>query len=233
VIADGLNTPRVITDAKGKVVWQWDSQNDPFGEQQPLSSNGFTYNLRFPGQYYDQASGLIHNGFRDYDPTTGRYLQPDPIGLAGGINPYVYVGNNPLSYVDPLGLWQFTFTADLGAGALLTFGYNSGQLNIGSYVGLGEGISGSLNFTDSGCHESGAWRGTRADGRIGIGGIGADISATAGPGVNEAEVAAGVPKVEGLNIGVSVEDGQIAPAPTVNAVVGESGFIGYGGQIYF
>ncbi|MCI0561546.1 MAG: RHS repeat-associated core domain-containing protein, partial [Nitrososphaera sp.] len=64
----------------------------------------FVYNLRMPGQYFDQETGLHYNTFRDYDPRVGRYVESDPIGLEGGINPYIYVGSNPLSRIDPNGL---------------------------------------------------------------------------------------------------------------------------------
>jgi RHS repeat-associated protein len=60
--------------------------------------------LRFPGQYLDKETGLFYNYFRDYDSQTGRYVQSDPIGLEGGINPYIYAYDDPLRFSDPKGL---------------------------------------------------------------------------------------------------------------------------------
>jgi RHS repeat-associated protein len=102
---DHLDTPRVVLDKNGAVRWRWLAE--PFGttapETNPSSLGAFALNLRFPGQYFDSESGLAYNYFRDYDSTTGRYVQSDPIGLAGGINTYTYVEGNPLQYIDPLG----------------------------------------------------------------------------------------------------------------------------------
>jgi RHS repeat-associated protein len=65
----------------------------------------FSFNLRFPGQYYDVETGTNYNYFRDYDPATGRYVESDPIGLAGGsASTYTYVGEDPIFSIDPLGL---------------------------------------------------------------------------------------------------------------------------------
>jgi RHS repeat-associated protein len=110
VHADHLNTPRAVLDSANTVVWRWDN-TDPFGGNAANSnpdgdSVTFDYNLRFPGQYYDKETGLHYNGRRYYDPQSGRYLTPDPIGLAGGMNVYGYVGGNPVSGIDPLGLTQ-------------------------------------------------------------------------------------------------------------------------------
>jgi RHS repeat-associated protein len=107
VHADHLNTPRLVTDTSNNIRWRWDS--DPFGttapNQNPSALGLFEYNLRFPGQQYDAVVGLNYNYFRDYDPATGRYAQSDPIGLAGGLNTYGYVGGNPVEDADPLGLF--------------------------------------------------------------------------------------------------------------------------------
>ena len=104
VTADGLGTPRAVSNSQGNTIWSWAWLNNPFGEQAPISSNGYTLNLRFPGQYYDVESGLVHNGYRDNCPECGRYIQSDPTGLAGGISTYAYVSNNSLNFADPFGL---------------------------------------------------------------------------------------------------------------------------------
>ncbi|MHA6879177.1 RHS repeat-associated core domain-containing protein, partial [Ralstonia pseudosolanacearum] len=110
VYADQIDTPRVITDTNNLMVWRWD-QTDPFGvalpDENPTSLGAFKYNLRFPGQVYDAETGKHYNANRDYDPAGGRYIQSDPIGLNGGqFSTYAYVRGNPLSFIDPLGLYD-------------------------------------------------------------------------------------------------------------------------------
>lgn len=104
VHADGLNTPRAVTNASGSTVWQLPYQGNPFGEQQPTSANGFVYNPRFAGQYFDMEAGMNYNVNRYYEAATGRFLQSDPIGLKGGPSTYMYVSGLPLLLVDPQGL---------------------------------------------------------------------------------------------------------------------------------
>ena len=104
ITADGLNTPRAISDSQGQTIWQWAYASNAWGEQAP-TSNGYTFNLRFPGQYFDAETGLFYNVNRELDPATGRYTQVDPIGYAGGQwSLYGYVNNNPLDEIDPSGL---------------------------------------------------------------------------------------------------------------------------------
>jgi RHS repeat-associated protein len=130
----------VVTNAANAIVWRWDS--DPFGAAAPDEdpdgdANRFEFNLRFPGQYYDRETNLHYNYFRDYDPQTGRYVQSDPIGLRGGINTYSYVGGNPLSYTDPLGLNP---TAGAGAAVGGMVGGPVGAV-VGGVIGFGAGLA--------------------------------------------------------------------------------------------
>ena len=85
-----------MTDGSGQVAW--DALFTPFGEEDSIAGSAANDN-RFPGQRFDAETSLHYNYFRDYDPTIGRYVQSDPIGLAGGLNTYAYVGGNPLRFM--------------------------------------------------------------------------------------------------------------------------------------
>jgi RHS repeat-associated protein len=107
--ADHTATPLVLALPYGQIAWDW-RNHDPFGNNAPSNSSLLpAYDHRFPGQIADSETGLFYNYFRDYDPQTGRYVQSDPIGLAGGINTYGYVGANPLLNIDPDGLQVIYF----------------------------------------------------------------------------------------------------------------------------
>jgi RHS repeat-associated protein len=99
---DHINTPRVMTNSAGTVAWQ--AAYHGFGHAEVAGSSTITNNLRFPGQYFDSETNLHYNWNRYYDPRTGRYLTPDPIGLEGGIDPYVYTENQPINRTDKEGL---------------------------------------------------------------------------------------------------------------------------------
>ncbi len=110
--ADQRGLPLAVTDARRQVVWRQDF--DAFGNvlRSPLQRTGLhggealEMNLRMAGQYEDAETGLYYNINRYYDPRQGRYITPDPLGLAGGENSYAYVHGNPLAGTDPLGLFH-------------------------------------------------------------------------------------------------------------------------------
>ncbi|GHE30767.1 type IV secretion protein Rhs [Vulcaniibacterium thermophilum] len=111
---DHLGSPRVVIDPiREKAVWTWPLTGEAFGADQPnpdpdADGIAFVFDMRFPGQRYDSASGLNYNYFRDYEPATGRYVQSDPIGLEGGPSTYGYVGGTPLQWIDRHGLVRWT-----------------------------------------------------------------------------------------------------------------------------
>ncbi|WP_241492819.1 RHS repeat-associated core domain-containing protein, partial [Pseudomonas endophytica] len=97
--------PEQLTDEHGLSVWHseyqaWGNSRDEWHRSQ----YGQEQNLRFQGQYLDRETGLHYNTFRFYDPDVGRFTQPDPIGLLGGINLYQYAPN-AVGWVDPWG-WE-------------------------------------------------------------------------------------------------------------------------------
>ena len=142
---DQINTPRQVVDASSNVVWQWDNI-DPFGNNLPNqdpngSGTRFIFNLRFTGQYSDVETGTYYNFYRDYDPSIGRYIQSDLVGLGGGsLSTYAYTGNNPIARFDPDGLQAYnppnekknTVTCD-GEGGMQV------QISPDAYTGCGIG----------------------------------------------------------------------------------------------
>lgn len=109
VETDHLGTPRqVVKPATNAVVWKWDFLQNTFGNSAPDQdpdgdSVQFSLGLRFPGQYADAETGLNYNYLRDYEPELGRYVESDPIGLAGDTATYAYARNNAFLYVDKKG----------------------------------------------------------------------------------------------------------------------------------
>ena len=109
VHADHLDTPVRMTDGSKAVVW--DAYFLAFGTVASITGSA-SNNLRFPGQYFLIEDGLHYNWYRHYDPTIGRYLQPDPLGLeallSDGPSVYAYVSLNPANYTDPTGQLKLT-----------------------------------------------------------------------------------------------------------------------------
>jgi RHS repeat-associated protein len=119
---DHLGTPLAMTNSGGNVVWK--AAYDPFGEAQVDPASTVTNNFRFPGQYYDEESGLHYNWHRYYDPRTGRYVKVDSLrslfiqknksyfivplfkSLPSRLLPYVYAQNNPIVVIDQEGLFE-------------------------------------------------------------------------------------------------------------------------------
>ncbi|KRA59182.1 hypothetical protein ASD79_10795 [Caulobacter sp. Root655] len=101
---DPAGVPVRLTAPGGRTVWEADL--DAFGQAQ-VRVGEIAQPLRLPGQYADDefGLGLHYNRFRYYDPAIGRYISRDPIGVAGGLNLYLYAGNDPINRADPLGLW--------------------------------------------------------------------------------------------------------------------------------
>ena len=100
-------TNRLATDQSQTVVWRW--EGEAFGNTPAQELAGFSVNLRFPGQYYDQETGLLYNLNRYYSTDIGRYITSDPVGITGGLNTYNYANVNPVVGIDPFGLFSNIF----------------------------------------------------------------------------------------------------------------------------
>ncbi|MEM0466090.1 MAG: RHS repeat-associated core domain-containing protein [Candidatus Thermoplasmatota archaeon] len=109
-LQDILGSTVALTDSNGAIVERY--LYEPYGETFITDNNGnprieSAYGNRFmwTGQWYDATTGLYHFYARSYSPSLGRWLQRDPLGYVDGLNLYQYVGSNPMSFIDPYGLW--------------------------------------------------------------------------------------------------------------------------------
>ena len=102
---DHLGTPQKLTAVNGAVVWS--AKYSSFGEANVDAPSTVNNNLRFPGQYFDQETGLHYNWHRYYDPLVGRYISKDIIGIKDGVNQFNYSSNNSIKYFDPFGLFVY------------------------------------------------------------------------------------------------------------------------------
>jgi len=151
---DHLGTPQALTDVNGTVVWTM--SQTPFGiatvnEDPDGDGIAVTNNFRFPGQYFDAETGLSYNYQRTYDPATGRYTQSDPIGLNGGMNPFGYVNGDPVTGIDPFGLYQCTYSISLHSMICIPNDAGHPRFNSSNFVSgnneILEGVKNNPNYT--------------------------------------------------------------------------------------
>lgn len=116
IVTDLVGSPSELVDRNGNVAWY--ATTDLWGRTGAGSNGaGIDCPLRFPGQYHDEETGWHYNYSRYYDPSTGRYTSPDPLGLEAAPNQHGYV-SNPVSWMDPLGLAGGKSDAEMKADAL-------------------------------------------------------------------------------------------------------------------
>ena len=129
-VTDQLGSIEQLVNASGTIVTQY--AYDPYGNQSTVVGGTVASDLGYAGYFNHAASGLNFTRNRAYDPVHARWINRDPIGEAGGINLYAYVGGNPLTYRDPSGeFWGVVIGAGIGAIA----GYEAGGYT-GAAVGL-------------------------------------------------------------------------------------------------
>jgi RHS repeat-associated protein len=157
-LCDQLGSPRVIVNAATGVIVETIAY-DPWGKASVLNYGAFAQwqqPFGFAGGLYDEDTGLVRFGARDYDAEVGRWLAKDPILLGGGqTNLYVYAGDDPVNRIDPSGLWDgFVWhslevpivespAAGIGAEGIGIVGYDSGTGAYGALVGAGAVHAGS------------------------------------------------------------------------------------------
>ena len=141
---DARGVPQVSRDEYG--LTNWAAYSTPDGLMVPTVTSGaftgpVTQNLRLPGQYFDLEDDLHYNGARYYQPLVGRYTGPDPIGLAGGLNTYLYANANPLKFADKSGLDVMDAVGNSLEDTVVEKGVNSGLQSINVPAKVSEPIA--------------------------------------------------------------------------------------------
>jgi RHS repeat-associated protein len=142
-VTDEVGSIRLVVDAEsGAIAERLDY--DSFGNVTADTSPGFQP-FGFAGALRDRDTGLDHMGAREYDPVTGRFTTPDPVGFASGsTNLYTYAGNDPVNEVDPVGLGDFDWRSFLGGVA-----YGAGSAAVGTIDAVFPGMTQSFaNIVD-------------------------------------------------------------------------------------
>lgn len=115
--ADAQGLPRAVSNTSGALVWR--GEFDAFG--QLLWEHGVPRPaVRYPGQSADGLLPWYDNGQRNYDPATGAYLEPDPLGPRPGHDTYGYAAQRPRQYADPTGMLLYAFDGTRNKPASLT-----------------------------------------------------------------------------------------------------------------
>jgi RHS repeat-associated protein len=219
---DHLGSIREMVNSAGVI--QYRANYDPYGRLMTVQGT-LIPDFLYAGMYYETADGLNLTLFRPYDADLGRWLSRDPMGEMAGLNLYPYVSNDPIDSVDSLGLFQGTKTISVdGVGVIITAGNNSGQKNVGVYVGVGVGGTSSFDPRDSGTHASGFDPGVAATGDIGKGYGGSfNYSPNDGPSAGISHPINKGPLTIGLDT-----DGK----GSVTMDTGKGGAVGAGGTYY-
>ncbi len=135
-LTDLLGSTRLLTDTNGNAVQRYDY--DPYGTT-TQSSTSYSNPYQYTGREHDQ-NGLYYYRARYYTPELGRFVSEDPLQLAAGVNSYSYVGDNPISFFDPYGLWTFQI------GFSGSYSYTIGGVGFAGVIGIGAVIDGHGNI---------------------------------------------------------------------------------------